>query len=198
MEALAEEYAAFQERVKRTIYIDNLSPQVTEVVLKAALDQFGNVVNVQFIPNYIGPPNLPRAALVEMETSTQATEIITEMVNSPFMVAGMPRPVTARAAEAEMFADRPRKPGRMITFQWLDPEDPDFEVATKIKHLTRKHAAEADFLLNKQIAEEEKLAKQQAETLKANYKKFQLIDDVLADGTANKLAKKYNMHLSDA
>lgn len=142
-----EEYAAFGERVKRTIYIDNLSPQVTDAVLKAALDQFGNVVNVQFIPNYMNPQNLPRAALVEMETSTQADGIIAEMATSPFMVAGMPRPVSARAAVAEMFDDRPRKPGRRITFQWLDPKDPDFEVAMKTKHLIRKHAAEADFLL---------------------------------------------------
>ncbi|KAL3531863.1 hypothetical protein ACH5RR_005384 [Cinchona calisaya] len=198
MAVSAEEYAKFEERVKRTIYMDNLSFEVTENVLKHALDQFGNVVNVQFIPNYINAQSLPRAALVEMETRAQATAIIAEMNNSPFMIGGMPRPARASYAAVEMFDDRPRKPGRRITYQWLDPKDPDFEVATKIKHLTRKHAAEADFLLNRQLEEEEKLANHQAETLKANYKKYQLIDGVLTDGTANKLAKNYNMHLSDA
>lgn len=198
MAASAEEYAAFEERVRRTVYMDNLSPQVTENILKAALDQFGNVVNVQFIPNYINPQSLPRAALVEMETLKQASAIIAEMADSPFMVLGMPRPVRARAAEVEMFDSRPKKPGRRITYKWLDPKDPDFEVARKIKVLTRKHAAETEFLLNHQLKEEENLANQQLETLKANYRKYELIDGVLADNTAKRLANQYRMPLSDA
>ncbi|XP_071915913.1 ASI1-immunoprecipitated protein 1-like isoform X2 [Coffea arabica] len=198
MAASAEEYAAFEERVRRTVYMDNLSPQVTENVLKAALDQFVNVVNVQFIPNYINPQSLPRAALVEMETLNQASAIIAEMADSPFMVLGMPRPVRARTAEVEMFDSRPKKPGRKITYKWLDPEDPDFEVARKIKVLTRKHASETEFLLNHQLKEEENLANQQLETLKAHYKKYELIDAVLSDNTAKKLADRYRIPLSDA
>lgn len=148
MESSAEaEYAAFEEKVKRTVYVDNLSPQVTEAVVKTALDQFGNVTNVQFIPNYIGPKNIPCAALVEMENSKQARQIISEIANFPFMMSGMPRPVRACAAEIEMFDDRPRKPGRKIQCRWLDPEDPDFEVAKKIKNLIGKHASEASYLL---------------------------------------------------
>ncbi|XP_027072332.1 uncharacterized protein LOC113776314 [Coffea eugenioides] len=197
MAASAEEYAAFEERVRRTVYMDNLSPQVTENVLKAALDQFVNVVNVQFIPNYINP-SLPRAALVEMETPNQASAIITEMADSPFMVLGMPRPVRACAAEVEMFDSRPKKPGRKITYKWLDPEDPDFEVARKMEVLTGKHAAETEFLLNHQLKEEENLANQQLETLKAHYKKYELIDGVLSDNTAKKLADRYRTRLSDA
>nr|XP_027126896.1 uncharacterized protein LOC113743036 isoform X2 [Coffea arabica] len=198
MAASAEEYAAFEERVRRTVYMDNLSPQVTENVLKAALDQFVNVVNVQFIPNYINPQSLPRAALVEMETLNQASAIIAEIADSPFMVLGMPRPVRACAAEVEMFDSRPKKPGRKITYKWLDHEDPDFEVARKIKVLTRKHAAETEFLLNHQLKEEENLANQQLETLKAHYKKYELIDGVLSDNTAKKLADRYRIPLSDA
>ena len=53
-----EEYAAFEQKVKRTVYVDNLSPQVTETVLQTALDQFGTVKSVQFIPNYITPGNI--------------------------------------------------------------------------------------------------------------------------------------------
>uniref|UniRef100_A0A5B7CBT4 RRM domain-containing protein n=1 Tax=Davidia involucrata TaxID=16924 RepID=A0A5B7CBT4_DAVIN len=194
MESSAEaEYAAFEEKVKRTVYLDNLSPQVTEAVLKAALNQFGNVTSVQLIPNYTEPKNIPRCALVEMENSKQAREIVLEMANSPFMMSGQPRPIRARAAEVEMFDDRPRKPGRKIHCRWLDPKDPDFEAAKKLKHLTRKHAAEASFMLQHQLTEEERLANQQAETLKANYKKYDLIESVLADGTANRLARRYNM-----
>ncbi|KAM7471083.1 hypothetical protein LguiA_009266 [Lonicera macranthoides] len=199
MEPSAEaEYAAFEEKVKRTVYVDNLSPQVTESVLKTALNQFGNVTNAEFIPNYMEPVSLPLAALVEMENSKQARQIISEMANFPFMMSGMPRPVRARAAEVEMFDERPRKPGRRIQICWLSPKDPDFEVAKKIKNLTRKHATESSFLLKQQVAEEEKLGNQQAETLKANYKKYELIDGVLGDGTAKRLARRYNVNLSNA
>lgn len=199
MESSAEaEYAAFEEKVKRTVYVDNLSPQVTEAVVKTALDQFGNVTNVQFIPNYIGPKNIPCAALVEMENSKQASQIISEIANFPFMMSGMPRPVRACAAEIEMFDDRPRKPGRKLQCRWLDPKDPDFEVAKKIKDLIGKHASEASYLLKTQLGLEEKLASRQAESLKANYKKFELIDKVLADGTAKKLGSCYNINVKDA
>lgn len=142
-----EEYAAFLEKVDRTIYVDNLSPQITESIVKAAFNQFGNVKSIQFIPNYLEPKNMPQAALVEMENPKQAREIITQMGNYPFMVSGMPRPVRACAAELEMFEDRPRKPGRKILCRWLDPKEPDFEVAKKIKHLVRRHSAEASLVV---------------------------------------------------
>jgi len=187
------EYAAFEEKVKRTVYIDNLSPQATESVLKTALNQFGNVQNVQFIPNYTEPKNMPRCALVEMESVKQAKQIISEINNFPFMISGMPRPVRARDAEMEMFDDRPRKPGRRIICRWLDPQDPDFQVAKKVKSLVRKHNEEAAFFLKLQLEKEEKLAEQQAEILKANHKKYQLMDGVTVDGSANKLARLYGM-----
>ncbi|CAL5391972.1 unnamed protein product [Camellia sinensis] len=193
MDSEEAEYAAFEEKVRRNVYIDNLSPQVTEAVLRTALNQFGNVEKVQFIPNYTEPRSIPRCALVEMENSKQAKQIVSEMGNFPFMMSGMPRPVRARAAEMEMFDDHPRKPGRKIKFRWLDPQDPDFKVAKELKLLTRKHAAESSFVLKVQLAQEEKLANQQAETLKANYEKYELIEGVLNDGSANRLARHYNM-----
>ncbi|KAK4721202.1 hypothetical protein R3W88_011435 [Solanum pinnatisectum] len=59
MEAVFEgEYAAFENKVKRSIYIDNLSPLVKESVIKAALDQFGNVIQVK--------PLRARPAVAEM------------------------------------------------------------------------------------------------------------------------------------
>ncbi|KAJ9671170.1 hypothetical protein PVL29_027245 [Vitis rotundifolia] len=198
MESAAQnEYALFEQKVKRTVYIDNISPQVTDAVLKTALNQFGTVVSIHFIPNYVEPSKIPRCALVEMAKQSEAEAIISDMNNYPFMMSGMPRPARARPAEVEMFDDRPIKPGRRIQCRWLDKEDPDFEVAKKLKQLVRKHASEASFMLKNQLEEEEKLAKQQAEVLKTNYKKYEMIDSVLADGAARRLARHYNFNVSD-
>ncbi|KAF2285728.1 hypothetical protein GH714_007460 [Hevea brasiliensis] len=217
MEPTAEaKYAAFEEKVKRTIFVDNLSPQVTEPVLKKALDQFGTVESVSFIPNYLEAGNIPCCALVEMENAEKAKKVISSITQFPFMMAGMPKPVRGRLAEAEMFDDRPVKPGRKIHCRWLDPSDPDFEVAKKLKHLTQKHAAEASFLLKfsvmlltsfvvifgvlllqQQLNREEKLHNQQVETLKANFKKYEMIIGVLSDKTAQNLADHYGMRISD-
>ncbi|KAK6929287.1 RNA recognition motif domain [Dillenia turbinata] len=191
------EYAAFEERVKRTVYIDNLSPQVNEAILRTALDQFGNVTDVHFIPNYLESRMIAKCALVEMEQAKQAEAVVSEIANYPFMISGMPRPVRARAAEPEMFEDRPKKPGRKIHIRWLDPKDPDFKVAKELKEKNRIFAAEASFLLKQQLEEEEKLAKQQEETLKSNYKKYEVIDGVMADGTARDLARHYSISLAD-
>ncbi|GMY32454.1 hypothetical protein FCV25MIE_27696 [Fagus crenata] len=191
--AAQADYAAFEEKVKRTVYLDNLSPQVTEPVVRTALNQFGNVKSVQFIPNYIEPKNIPQCVLVEMENSRQAEAVVSEISQYPFMMSGMPRPVRARPAEVGMFSDRPIMPGRRIQCCWLDEKDPDFETAQKIKRLTRKHAAEAAFLLKHQLQEEEKLANQQNDTLKGAYKKYELIESIIVDGTARNLAQKYKM-----
>ncbi|PWA55794.1 Nucleotide-binding, alpha-beta plait [Artemisia annua] len=190
------EYAAFEKKVKKTIYLDNLSPLVTEAVLQTAFNQFGTVKNVQFIPTHFASSGV-YAALVEMQSVRQADEIVREMDDSPFMISGMPRPVRAQKAQIEMFDDRPKKRQRKIVCRWVDPSHANFEVAKKIKNLTKKHAAEASFLLEQQLAEEEKLHNQQSETLKANYKKYELIDGAQADGTAKRLATCYETKLHD-
>lgn len=191
------EYAAFEEKVKRTVYLDNISPQVTESVMRTALSQFGNVKSVHFIPNYLESRNIPHCALVEMENPKQASVIVKEIAEFPFMILGMPRPVRARPAVANMFDERPAMPGRQIECHWLEPEDPNFEMAKKLKELHGRHTAEAAFLLKKQLEEEEKLAKMQNETLKANYKKYEMVDSVMSDGTARRLARRYNIRVSD-
>lgn len=140
-----EEYAEFLKKVERTIYVDNISPDVTESVLKASFDQFGNVTAVQFIPLSMQLYGI-RAALVEMVNMKQAKNIVSEM-NKPFMICGMPRPVRVKAAVAEMFVDRPREPGRQIRCRWLDPRDPKCKVAKKIKEAVKRHAEEDAFLL---------------------------------------------------
>ncbi|KAB2062365.1 Putative RNA-binding rbpD [Gossypium arboreum] len=191
------EYAAFEEKVRRTVYLDNLSPNVTESIVRTALDQYGTVKSVEFIPNYLEPRNMPQCALVEMEKGKQAKVVISTLSEFPFMMSGMPRPVRARAAVAEMFGDRPRKPGRQIRICWLDTADPDFEVASKLKQLVKRHATETAVMLKHQLEKEEKLAKQQGETLKANYKKYEMIDSLMADGAARRLARCYNLRVSD-
>ncbi|EPS58616.1 hypothetical protein M569_16197, partial [Genlisea aurea] len=142
-----ELYATFLDRVKRTIYVDDLTPHATETVLKAAFDQYGDVKTILFIPNYFEPKNSPRAALVEMDSPKQAEELIVQMRCFPFMISGSPRPAKGLASMPEMFGDRPKKPGRKIFCRWLDPESPQFEVAREIKRLVKKHFAEAAFLL---------------------------------------------------
>lgn len=192
-----KEYSAFQEKVKRTIYVDNLAPSVTDAVMKAAFNQFGNVISIHFIPNYLEAKNLSQAALVEMESAKTAREIVVQMGNFPFMILGMPRPVRVLAARGEMFEDRPRKPGRKILCQWLDPKDPKFEVANKIKQIVKQHAAEASLVLEQQRVEEEKLATEQNETLKSHYGKFEQLEGVYDDGTAKLLAHHYGINISD-
>lgn len=195
--AAQADYAAFEEKVKRTVYLDNLSPKVTEAVVKMALNQFGTVKSVQFIQNYVEPRNIPQFALVEMENSRQAKAVVSEISQFPFMMSGMPRPVRARPAEVEMFDGHPIKPGRRIQCRWLEASDPDFKIATEIKRLTWKHAAEVAFLLKQQLQEEEKLARQQQDKLKGHYKKYEMIDSIMTDGTARRLARRYNMHIAE-
>ncbi|XP_006340118.1 uncharacterized protein [Solanum tuberosum] len=193
MEAVFEEYAAFENKVKRSVYIDNLSPLAKESVIKAALDQFGNVIQVTLIRTYLELKGMGRAALVEMQNADEARTIISEIRNSPFMISGMPRPVRARPAVVEMFDDRPRKPDRTIMCYWLKSNYPDFEVATKMKRIVRNHAKEANFLLKRQLEEEEQLAKEQSESLNAIYNKYELVQHVFNSGTATRLAKHYKM-----
>ncbi|KAI3808558.1 hypothetical protein L1987_24511 [Smallanthus sonchifolius] len=192
---LMEPSAAFEEKVKKTIYIDNLSPQVTKAVLENALNQFGNVTEVQFIPTYFASCSV-YAALVEMESIKQAEEIIREMGDSPLMISGMPRPVRAQKAQIEMFDDRPKKRRKIVCY-WMDPDHQNFDVAKKIKDLTKKHAAEAAYMMELQLAEDEKLHNQQSETLKANYKKYELIDGAQTDGTLKRLAARYGTKLNE-
>ncbi|XP_057458615.1 uncharacterized protein LOC130749295 [Lotus japonicus] len=191
-----EEFAAFEQKVRRTVYFDNLSPQVTESVMRTALDQFATVKSVKFIPNYLGP-SLPQTALVELDSSKKVEDIVTMIGQYPFMMSGMPRPVRARPAVIEMFDDRPVNPNRKVEYRWLEPSDPDMEVAKQLKNLTRKHAAEIAHMHKLQLQEEAKLAAQQTETLKMHHKKFKMIDGIITDTSAIRLARKYNLNVGD-
>ena len=140
------DYAAFEEKVKRTVYLDNLSPQVTVPILNTALGQFGKVLDAQVLPNYLDTKSAPICALVEMQNEREAKNTVAEITVNAFMIAGAPRPVRAKLAKAEMFPDRPPLPGRRIQCYWIDPSDPDWEAALRWKNLVNKHIFEAAYL----------------------------------------------------
>ncbi|XP_068664287.1 ASI1-immunoprecipitated protein 1-like [Aristolochia californica] len=192
--AAKKNYAKFLEKVGRTIYIDNLSMNVTKAVLSAALGQFGTIVDIQFIPNYT-KWSIPQCALVEMESKKDAKSIIEGLQELPFMICGMPRPVRVEPAEAEMFVDRPNPPGRKIVGRWVNPSDPYFESGRLHRRMIRRHAGEAEQLLQQQLEEEEKLHKRQNETLTSNFKKRGTVDSVLHDGSLYRLARLYGVKL---
>lgn len=189
-----KEYNDFKEKVRRTVFLDHLSPQVTVPVIETALGQFGNVLNVEFIPNYTIPCPIPQCALVEMETEHQAKAVTNDLSNYPFMMSGMPRPVRAQAATAEMFSDRPPHPDRKLQVLW-DPSHPNLEVGVKMKQLCRRHTAETLELIKATLNEEEKLASQQEELVKSNHKKYETLDNLMQDGSVLRLARQYDLHL---
>lgn len=197
LEQAKKEYAEFEERVKRSVLLSNLSPEVTAPILKMALEQFGNVVSSEFIPNLNFPYDIPQCALVEMEDPGKAGKVIKTMTSFPFMISGMPRPVTASPAKAEMFADRPALPGRKINFRWVDKSHPDFEVGERIKRLCSRHIKETFALAQLQLEEEAKLGKQQEDMVVSNYKKHEMIELLLQDGIAARLAHRYGINLSE-
>ncbi|XP_074568235.1 ASI1-immunoprecipitated protein 1 [Curcuma longa] len=190
-------YNEFLEKVKRTIFLDNLSPQVTEPVVKKALGQFGNVVKIEFIPNYTIPYPIPQAALVEMENEKQAKGIVAELTSYPFMMSGMPRPVRAKPAKIEMFADRPALPDRKIEVRWVEPSDPDFNVVNELKLLYKRQNADHLAMVKHLLDEEEKIQKKQEETLQGNYKKYEQIEKLMGEGISSRLARQYGLRLDD-
>ncbi|CAD6226120.1 unnamed protein product [Miscanthus lutarioriparius] len=112
-------YKEFEEKVKRTVYLDNLSHLATDAVITMALNQFGNVKNVSFLTNYTVPFDIPQSALIEMETDKDAESVVNILHEFPFILSGMPRPVRAKHATAEMFNDHPRNlEGRKNSVGW--------------------------------------------------------------------------------
>ncbi|XBI60603.1 hypothetical protein VPH35_041518 [Triticum aestivum] len=192
-----KEYADFEARVKRTIYIDHLSPLVTSQVIKASLAQCANVVNTEFIENYTIEYEIPAAALVEVDNVSQAQAAVDLMNNFPFMLGGMPRPVRAAFAKPEMFPDRPRKPGLKIEFSWVKQGDPGYDGMNKLKGLMRRQEAENMALIKNQLEEEKELAAQQQETLVANSNKYDMLENLVNNGEITKLAQHYKVKLGD-
>ncbi|CAM0901481.1 unnamed protein product [Alopecurus aequalis] len=193
---MEESYADFEERVKRTIYMDQLSPEVTDQVIKAALEQCANVVNTEFIVNYTIPYDIPAAALVEVDNESQAKAAIDLMNDFPFILGGMPRPVRAVYAKPEMFPDRPRRPGLKFEISWVKPGDPEHDGMVKLKNLAKRQEAENMALVKTELEAEEVLAAQQQETIEASYKKFDMLETIMQNGSIKNLAHHYNVKVA--
>ncbi|CAL5089677.1 unnamed protein product [Urochloa decumbens] len=193
----AKEYKEFEEKVKRSVYLDNLSVLVTDAVVRMALNQFGNVKNVKFLTNYTIPFDIPQSALVEMETEKDAEHVVNMLNEFPFMMSGMPRPVRAKRATAEMFNDRPSKPGRKLEFCWVGPTDPDCHDVRKFKLMYKRHEVENLALIKNQLHEEALLAQHQQDNLNCNYRKLESIDSVIQTGSVNRLTRIYNLRFDE-
>ncbi|XP_031500074.1 uncharacterized protein LOC116264157 isoform X1 [Nymphaea colorata] len=191
------EPSEFMTKMKKTVFVDNVSGLVTDSMIRKAFEQFGTVVNISFIPDYLEQNNASKCVLVEMENEKKAKSLLVETSNLPFMLGGMPRPIRCRMAEPEMFSERPRKSDRKMTCRWIQHNDPDFEVAKRMKEVVKKHEAEAFALRKAQLEEEVMLAKKQEETLKSNFKKLQMIDGVVDDGTIHRLADRYGIQITE-
>uniref|UniRef100_A0ACD5YEE1 Uncharacterized protein n=1 Tax=Avena sativa TaxID=4498 RepID=A0ACD5YEE1_AVESA len=192
-----KQYQEFKEKVKRTVYLDNLSPQATEAVIRAALSQFCTIRKVSFVVNYTIPYDIPQSAFVEMETEKDAEAVVSMLQGFPFMMSGMPRPVRAIHATAEMFNDRPRKPGSKLEFRWVRYPDRDYETIKKLKLLSRKHEVENFALIEHELEEEKLLAVKQQEDLNCNYKMMETMDSVLLSGMSSYISKIYNVSWND-
>uniref|UniRef100_A0A0D9YW89 RRM domain-containing protein n=1 Tax=Oryza glumipatula TaxID=40148 RepID=A0A0D9YW89_9ORYZ len=189
-------YADFEERVKRTIYIDHLSPQVTSSVIEAAISQCARVVNVDFIVNYTIPYDIPSAALVELDDEIQAKAAIDLMNNFPFIIGGKPRPVRAIYAKHEMFQDRPPRPGIKKEFRWVKQEDGiEYEGMNKLRLLARRQETENMALIKNLLEEDKDLAKQQQELLDGIYKKYCILDSDVMNDIKN-LSRRYGVNLA--
>ncbi|KAE8820006.1 hypothetical protein D1007_01972 [Hordeum vulgare] len=190
-------YQEFEEKVKRTVYLDNLSHRATEAVIKTALGQFCSIRKVSFVVNYTIPYNIPQSALVEMETEKDAEVVVSMLHDFPFMISGIPRPVRAKHATAEMFNDRPRRPGSKLKFRWVGHRDPDYEILKKSKILSRRHEVENFALIEHELEEEKSLAAQQQENLNCNRKMLETMDSVILSGMTNYISKIYTVNWND-
>ncbi|TVU39788.1 hypothetical protein EJB05_13228, partial [Eragrostis curvula] len=191
-------YKEFEEKVRRTVYLDNLSHLATEAVIKVALNQFGTVRTVNFLVNYTVPYDIPQSALVEMETEKDAASVVSMLHEFPFMMCGMPRPVRGKRATAVMFNDRPRKPGSKLEFHWVGPTDPDYQNVRKFKLMAKRHEVENLALIRHELEGEELLGKQQQDDLNCNYRKLEAVDAVVMTGWVNRLAQIYNMRFNES
>ncbi|XP_078439503.1 RNA-binding (RRM/RBD/RNP motifs) family protein [Wolffia australiana] len=195
-------YAEFREKVRRTVFIDCLSPAATAPVVKAAIGQFGKVLSVRIVPKLPEAAeggSLPQGALVEMETAARAKAVLQATGDMPFMISGMPRPISPMPATEDMFSDRPRNPDRpRIAARWLDdPADPDLPAAQRLRQLAAKHARERAAMLQYQLEEEEKLEGQQKQLLRQSYDKYELIQGIMQDGSLRQLASYYNIRVGE-
>eukprot|EP00249_Psilotum_nudum_P002994 c16320_g1_i2 orf=213-719(-) len=163
-------------------------------MILTALEQFGDVLSVDILSNPLDEKFAPKRAIVEMKDQRQASYAIKEIKEHPFMIRGVPRPVTARPAYASLFHDRPRKYRKSkINFRWVEADDPDRPLFMELKRLAKRHAAETVYLTQELRKEEEKRAREQEEKVKENIKKLDEISSCVKDNTIHRLSKYYGI-----
>ncbi|XP_040381814.1 uncharacterized protein LOC102720619 [Oryza brachyantha] len=192
-----KQYQEFEDKVKRTVYLDYFSHQATETVIKTALSQFGTVREINFLVNYTIPFSIPQSALVIMETEKDAVAVVNMLNEFPFMMSGMPRPVRAVRATSEMFNDRPRKPGTKLEFRWVGSTDADYHIVKKLKLMSRRHELENLALVKHELEEEHFLAKHQEEILNCNQRKLETVDSIMLSGKFNRLSHIYSVSVDE-
>uniref|UniRef100_A0A0E0Q6B1 RRM domain-containing protein n=1 Tax=Oryza rufipogon TaxID=4529 RepID=A0A0E0Q6B1_ORYRU len=192
-----KQYQEFEEKVKRTVYLDYFSHQATESVIRTALNQFGTVREINFVVNYTIPFSIPQSALVIMETEKDAVAVVNMLNEFPFMMSGMPRPVRATRATAEMFNDRPRRPGNKLEFRWVGPSDADYHIVKKLKLMSRRHELDNLALVKHELEEEHFLAKHQEEILNCNQRKLEVMDSIMLTGKFTHLQHIYSVKVDE-
>uniref|UniRef100_A0A0E0LJ25 RRM domain-containing protein n=1 Tax=Oryza punctata TaxID=4537 RepID=A0A0E0LJ25_ORYPU len=192
-----KQYHEFEEKVKRTVYLDYFSHQATESVIRTALSQFGTVREINFVVNYTIPFSIPQSALVIMETEKDAVAVVNMLNEFPFMMSGMPRPVRATRATAEMFNDRPRRPGNKLQFRWVGSSDADYHIVKKLKLMSRRHELENLALVKHELEEEHFLAKHQEDILNCNQRKLEAMDSVMLTGKFTHLQHIYSVNVGE-
>ncbi|CAI7831572.1 unnamed protein product [Closterium sp. NIES-53] len=101
--AEGEREATFEERVARSILVDELCAAVTPAALQSALGQFGTVRSVQMVPNLLHPRRSSGCAIVELHSRHLALKMMADISESILIVGAGPRPVRAFKARADMF-----------------------------------------------------------------------------------------------
>ncbi|CAI5974833.1 unnamed protein product [Closterium sp. NIES-64] len=90
--AEGEREATFEERVARSILVDELCGAVTPAALQSALGQFGTVRSVQMVPNLLHPRRSSGCAIVELHSRHLALKMLADISESILIVGAGPRP----------------------------------------------------------------------------------------------------------
>eukprot|EP00250_Pteridium_aquilinum_P027597 c3528_g1_i1 orf=628-1275(+) len=191
----ASEFQKFEDKVKRCLMLEDVTPQVNIPMVQTALGQFGTVISVDILNDPLDSKHAAKRVIVEMKTPREAAHAVKEIHEHPFMIKGVPRPVRALAAVSTMFPDRPQKPnsGAKRTCEWVKPGDPDWDKYNEFKQLAKRHAQETAFLMETMRKEEEKLAQEQEEKVKENIKKLDEIHALIRDKTIQRLSRHYGV-----
>ncbi|GBG60867.1 hypothetical protein CBR_g15988 [Chara braunii] len=93
----------FDQKVRRTVFLDEIAPQVTVPIMQSALSQFGKVASIKLLHHPLSALVPQGCALIEFSNEEQAMRVAATTRKNLLMVGGMPRPVRVRMASKYMF-----------------------------------------------------------------------------------------------